>query len=211
MAIVSSGGAEHGAPAERLANHLLHFLPHSLTSYPVHFPSSVAASMHFSGNRSVSSTAASTNILRPGTPLAEREKALRKTHSSASLQDDATREKETGFAKFLASKRPQPQPRNSDVESKAGVGEGKEVERDGYCDWTHVLVQLDGHGLGHNDESIDVSCQSDSRLIERSSSVMARSSRLRGIYRQRGPLVKSYFKRRTSSCGVRCVGSRAIA
>ena len=85
----------------------------------------------------------------------------------ASLTDDTTKEKtDKGFAKFLAVRRGQP-PVHVDLDEgiKAGIDEGKEVERDGYGDWTLVRVDEDGNGIGVSADAVDVSWMEKCVLI----------------------------------------------
>lgn len=39
-----------------------------------------------------------------------------------------------------------------------GLGEGKEVERDGYGHWTRIKLNENGEGVGWADDGVDVSC-----------------------------------------------------
>jgi hypothetical protein len=70
-----------------------------------------------------------------------------------------TKEKERGFAKFLAARR------NKGVEEvvkedKAGLGEGKEVERDGGGVWMEIWIGKDGTGIGVMEQGVEVSSPS---------------------------------------------------
>ena len=80
---------------------------------------------------------------------------MRRSRSLVSLNTDEHKEKEGGFAKFLAARRPQGPPREVLEETKAGLGEASEVERDGYGDWTSVRIS-GGDGLGIDADSIHV-------------------------------------------------------
>lgn len=142
---------------ERAVGHLLHFLPDSLTSYPIIFPAVKTTATASTPGRSVSSAVPSPNLLRPANVGPESERLLRKSHSSESLRDQSGKDKETGFAKFLAARRPQGAPKEGlEEERKAGIGEGAEVERDGYRQWIRVSVEPDGKGFGYSGNTVDV-------------------------------------------------------
>ena len=129
--------------------YILHFLPHSLTSYPIVFPRAPPAPNASSNIRSVSSS-------QPGRSSTPQPGGLRKSHSTLSLNEErAPKERETGFAKFLASRKAQPKEEVEEV--KAGIEEGIEVERDGYGDWTSIVMVSEGDGMGIGNQSVDVS------------------------------------------------------
>jgi hypothetical protein len=132
---------------------LLHFLPHSLISYAVTYPSTASSSAPNPGSRAVSSTNPSPNS--SSTFLSDAKKSLRRNKSLQSL-NEASKEKETTFAKFLAARRPQNAQKEAVEEKAAGIGEGREVERDGYGEWSAVKVSSNGDGIGIGQETVDV-------------------------------------------------------
>ena len=75
------------------------------------------------------------------------------------LNEDKPKHAETGFAKFLASRRPHGEAKSEKVPETipAGLGESKEVERDGYGAWSIIRMNADGMGVGVGDGAIDVS------------------------------------------------------
>lgn len=80
---------------------------------------------------------------------------MRRNRSLQSLHEES-KEKETGFAKFLAARRAPNAQKEAAEDQKAGLGEGKEVERDGYGAWNAVKMSESGDGVGVGHESIDV-------------------------------------------------------
>jgi hypothetical protein len=134
-------------------NFLLHSTPTSLTSYPIIFPpptpshSNVPTRVSTPAPRSVSSTQASPNP----------DSVIRRAESFASLRDvEPSREKERGFAKFLAGRRNKGV-EEKEKEDKVGLGEGKEVERDGGGLWSKIKLEPNGAGLGMARDAVDVS------------------------------------------------------
>jgi len=141
------------AAADALAAYLLHFLPHSLTSYPIDFATDATSPPTPISNRAVSSGNPSQAL---GSNLTvDAEKSLRRNKSMQSLNEES-KEKETGFAKFLAARRAQTPQREVSDETKAGVGEGIEVVRDGYGEWKSVKMSASGEGIGIGAEAIDL-------------------------------------------------------
>jgi len=139
--------------AERSASYLLHFLPHSLTSYPIEFATDATSPPAPIGNRAVSSGNPSPAL---GSNLTvDAEKSLRRNKSMQSLNEES-KEKETGFAKFLAARRAQTPQREVSDETKAGIGEGIEVVRDGYGEWKSVKMSASGEGIGIGAEAVDL-------------------------------------------------------
>ena len=161
IAISRNAGSEPvrfkiGGKLTKTANHLLHFLPHSLTSYALTLPSSSTVPQRASSpnNRAVSSAVPSPNLLRPRVS-GEHERSIRRNRSMGNLEDEAhLHDKETGFAKFLAHRRPAT--KEEIISHKAAIGEGKEVERDGYVDWSTVRLDDSGNGLGIRENAVDV-------------------------------------------------------
>lgn len=103
----------------------------------------------------MSSVHPSPNLLHPSASVGS-EKELRRSRSLVSLHTEEHKEKEGGFAKFLAGRRLQGQPKEAVEEIKAGLGEATEVERDGYGDWTSIQVSGED-GLGIGDGTVNVS------------------------------------------------------
>jgi hypothetical protein len=133
-------------------SYLLHATSDSLTSYPVTFratdniafapPSRAITPVP----RSVSSTTASSP---------NPEHTLRRNASLASLRDVEPKDKDRGFAKFLAVRRNKG-PEEKEKEDKVGIGEGKEVERDGGGSWRMIKVGEGGEGVGIALSTVDV-------------------------------------------------------
>ena len=101
-------------------------------------------------------------LLRPGTPEPE----LRRNRSFASIREAiAQPTPEKGFAKFLAARRPRGPPKEDGGDaSQIGIGEGKEVERDGYGAWTSFRMLSTGDGVGVAEDAVDVSEDGHGRL-----------------------------------------------
>jgi hypothetical protein len=83
--------------------------------------------------------------------VAETESLLPQAQPSPGEKD-----KEKRFTKFLA-KRPPNQKAEQVDKSLPGIGEGVEVERNGYAPWTRVVLQPSGAGAGISRDSVDVS------------------------------------------------------
>jgi hypothetical protein len=182
MEAVSSGNDQ----ADKVASYMLHATPASLTSYPITFPSGAIPP-------SIStSVTGSPQILRSSSPAPTSnrpEAALRRTGSLASLRSTASThtshpesKAEKGFAKFLAARRAdwqggagQVEEREEQADVRLGIGEGVEVERDGYGCWKAIVVK-GKDGLGVGDDTVDVSrsCLDGCGLMSRYSSRMGR-------------------------------------
>ena len=100
---------------------------------------------------------------RLGSPAIDGEPVVRRNRSFASLRDTAQEQpKEKGFAKLLAvARKADWQGKPSGKEEEEGrkaieLGEGKEVERDGYGHWTKFIIRNDGQGLGLSSDAIHV-------------------------------------------------------
>nr|XP_019043333.1 hypothetical protein I302_07908 [Kwoniella bestiolae CBS 10118]OCF22263.1 hypothetical protein I302_07908 [Kwoniella bestiolae CBS 10118] len=159
-------------------SYLMHCTPTSLTSYPIIFPSSAPSTtatpaLKASPQIRAVSSAFSSPYLRSSTPdpsaQRSRESSLRKSASYTHLKESASspllgdhpkedREKEKGFAKFLARRDWGRKGKEDEKpeEPSPGIGEGKEVERDGGGGWDGIAVHGQNEGAGWKDGSIDV-------------------------------------------------------
>jgi hypothetical protein len=106
----------------------------------------------------VSSTVPSPSIPQHGS-VPHQPNALRRNRSFASIKEPEHQYQEKGFAKFLAAKRAdwQGHKGHKDVAEtvRAGVGEGWEVQRDGYGEWRRLVID-DERGAGLSPTSVDV-------------------------------------------------------
>lgn len=89
---------------------------------------------------------------------------MRKSASSSRLLDSHqshAHEKEHSFARFLARRTDWSKKKDEEHGSQPiinpGLGEGKEVERDGYGHWTRIKLKENGEGVGWTDDGVDVS------------------------------------------------------
>lgn len=149
-----------------LANYLIHATPTSLTSYPIIYSKHKASPSSSLQLHPGHSSAAYPS--RSHTPNLESSDAssslLRKSVSSSRLLDphqSHPHEKEHSFARFLArrtdwSKKKDEEHGDQPIIHPA-LGEGKEVERDGYGHWTRIKLHENGEGVGWADDGIDVS------------------------------------------------------
>ncbi|OCF37103.1 hypothetical protein I316_01008 [Kwoniella heveanensis BCC8398] len=155
---------------------LLHSTMTSFMSYPIIFPAISAGSQQATPQaraspqvRSVSSMIPSP-YMRSATPdpshsrqSSQNHHGLRKsashTHLPAPYSSGAGKEKEGGFAKFLAAKRAdwsrKGKEEDKPEEPSPGIGEGKEVERDGGGGWDNIAV-VGREGLGWKGDAIDL-------------------------------------------------------
>ncbi len=149
----------------------MHATATSLTSYPILFPSTIssmppsrAPTPRGMPNLRVASSAFPSPLLRSTTPTPS-EPALRGTHSFTSLRDAANEpvlpRPEKGFAKFLAARRVDWSGKRQNIdggsdESQIGIGEGVEVERDGYGAWNFIRMNENGEGVGVAEDAVDV-------------------------------------------------------
>lgn len=147
-------------------NYLIHATPTSLTSYPIIYSQHKASPSSSLQLHPGHSSAAYPS--RSHTPNLESSDAssslLRKSVSSSRLLDphqSHPHEKEHSFARFLArrtdwSKKKDEEHGDQPIIHPA-LGEGKEVERDGYGHWTRIKLHENGEGVGWADDGIDVS------------------------------------------------------
>jgi hypothetical protein len=76
---------------------------------------------------------------------------------------DKEKDKEMGFAKFLAARRADWHSGASKGQKDApetphvGLGEGVEVQRDGYGEWTSIKLRDNGEGAGIAQQEVAVS------------------------------------------------------
>ncbi|EIW71713.1 hypothetical protein TREMEDRAFT_27484 [Tremella mesenterica DSM 1558] len=160
-------------------NYLIHATATSLTSYPIIFPkisgpsslSPSSLSGHPNQNlqdpdmtqqqnrpsqlRAVSSANVSPNI-QPLHALEGNEPAPRRNRSLVSLRE-GEQQKERRFARFLAVKKMDWPIKSGVKEQKeeqrsVELGEGCEVERDGYGHWKKLILHVNGEGLGISDD-----------------------------------------------------------
>lgn len=165
-------------------SYLLHATPSSLTSYPIIFPSppSGPSSRHETPRaspalRSVSAVAPSPTVPQGIAHLGEpkshdEEPLLRRNRSLASVREvaenphhDKEKDKEKGFAKFLAARRADWQSGASKGQKDmpeaphVGLGEGVEVQRDGYGEWASIKLRDNGEGAGISRGEVAVSME----------------------------------------------------
>ncbi|WVF68617.1 hypothetical protein IAT40_003387 [Kwoniella sp. CBS 6097] len=166
---------------------LSHSTTTSFMSYPIIFPTNTSQSQHATPLaraspqiRSVSSRIPSP-YMRSATPdpsharqPSQSHRGLRKSASHTHLRDSiaapllgsetessngGSKEKEGGFAKFLAAKRADWSRKGKEEDKpedpSPGVGEGKEVERDGGGGWEGIEI-VDREGLGWKADAIDI-------------------------------------------------------
>ncbi|WWC92997.1 uncharacterized protein L201_007961 [Kwoniella dendrophila CBS 6074] len=163
--------------------YLLHSTSTSFMSYPINFPSQPPSKnptpiMKASPQIRAVSSAVPSNYARSSTPdpahvrtreLSREQPSLRKSASYTHLKESAStpllehskeeKEKEKGFAKFLArrdwvSKKAKEEDKPEEL--SPGIGEGKEVERDGGGGWTNILVHENGEAVGWKDDAVDI-------------------------------------------------------
>ena len=163
--------------------YLLHFSSESLTSYPLKRPSPPQSPIPPSARhasplpRAVTAAFSSQNlsILRPSTPnptagssllSVKDDQPLRRNKSFTSLRPEAAErpsrlEADHGLGRLLGRRlrsgsKGTTEPEGNSTENLQ-LGEGREVERDGYGEWTQVVLKSDGEGAGVSDEAVDVS------------------------------------------------------
>ncbi|WVQ79391.1 hypothetical protein IAT38_001488 [Cryptococcus sp. DSM 104549] len=166
-------------------NYLIHATPSSLTSYPVifppvHTPSPSPQLRATPQQRATSSAYPSPAHLRAPTPEISHSKesaasALRKSASAHDLSERGDKH-EKGFAKFLAARRADWSRKGKEDEKVEevvpGLGEGSEVERDGYGHWKRIVLDVTGEGVGWGDDSVDM-FQCDGKTMWVKGSVVA--------------------------------------
>lgn len=154
-------------------SYLVHATPNSLTSYPILFPSAIpsvppsrAPTPHGTPHHRAVSSAVPSPILRTAATVPS-DQGLRKTRSVTSIRDAAAEpvhpKAEKGFAKFLAARRADwggksHMKGNMSGDAQLGIGEGVEVERDGYGAWKTIKLKENGDGVGLAEGCVDVSC-----------------------------------------------------
>ncbi|KIR99396.1 hypothetical protein L804_03024 [Cryptococcus deuterogattii 2001/935-1] len=145
-------------------NYLIHATPTSLTSYPIIFPqykASCPGSLQFQPRHSSSAFPSRSHTPNPESSDAS-SSLLRKSASSSRLLDSHqshAHEKEHSFARFLARRTDWSKKKDEEHGSQPiinpGLGEGKEVERDGYGHWTRIKLKENGEGVGWTDDGVD--------------------------------------------------------
>ncbi|OXG25397.1 hypothetical protein C367_03219 [Cryptococcus neoformans Ze90-1] len=155
------GEGDIGLCQDNDTNYLIHATPTSLTSYPIIFPQCKPSP---SSSQPRHSSAAYSS--RSHTPNLESSDAssslLRKSASSSRLLDPHqfhSHEKEHSFARFLARRTEWSKKKDEEHGDQPiiqpGLGEGKEVERDGYGHWTRIKLNENGEGVGWADDGVD--------------------------------------------------------
>ncbi|WVQ75054.1 hypothetical protein IAR50_004663 [Cryptococcus sp. DSM 104548] len=174
-------------------NYLLHATPTSLISYPIIFPpeyhpsksSQTRQARHVSAALpSPSSTPNATSTAASG----------RRSRSSSNLTTDTSHpsppshtEKDKGIHNFLSlptgphwpSRKKEPE-KAEEAPPAAGLGEGKEVERDGYGHWEGMVLEQDGggEGAGWSGYGVDLfSCDGKSMQVKGTIPVQARAAK----------------------------------
>ena len=155
-----------------LEPHLLHLLADTLTSYALRIASQSAKPLippeRYNSPLPRSVTAAFTSknpsLLRPSTPgpASTGEPPLSKNKSFTSLRPEGERPgpggEDRGLSGLLGRRKAPKSPTVLETnESAVELGEGKEVERDGYGQWSGIRISHDGEGIGWTDEAVDVS------------------------------------------------------
>lgn len=145
-------------------NYLIHATPTSLTSYPIIFPqykASCPGSLQLQPRHSSSAFPSRSHTPNPESSDAS-SSLLRKSASSSRLLDShqsQAYEKEHSFAKFLARRTDWSKKKDEEHGIQPtihpGLGEGKEVERDGYGHWTRIKLHENGEGVGWTDDGVD--------------------------------------------------------
>ncbi|WWD20135.1 hypothetical protein CI109_104611 [Kwoniella shandongensis] len=168
------GEGDIGVCRDAETNFIIHATPQSLTSYPIIFPSLPTNSSNSplpktSPQLRSSSSLLPSSIARSATPnpsqVKEQHEGLRKSASHSQLKEaaetsSANDRPEKGFAKYLAVKRADWGRKGKDEDKVEevipGIGEGKEVERDGYGNWKRIKLCADGDGVGWADDAVDL-------------------------------------------------------
>lgn len=163
------------------AAHLVHFTSTIATSYPIRLGSPIKSTQPGTGtpHRSPSLRASST-VASPQTSSSARiggdaahpsansslrppESGLRQNMSFNSMKEAFNEgvKRDSSLARFLAGKKGDADAKRGDADAESGegvsLGGGKELERDGYRDWTVVKLGPGGLGAGVADGSMDVS------------------------------------------------------
>ncbi|RXK36360.1 hypothetical protein M231_06397 [Tremella mesenterica] len=170
-------------------NYLIHATATSLTSYPIIFP-------QISGPSSLSPSSLSghpnQNLQDPNMtqqqnrPSQLRAPAPRRNRSLVSLRE-GEQQKERGFARFLAVKKMDWQIKSGVKEQKeeqrsVELGEGCEVERDGYGHWKKLILHVNGEGLGISDDVAHVFWCDGKTLHVRGTIILLSKSPVRDAY-----------------------------
>ena len=173
-----------GFVKDNQTDYLLHFSSDSLTSYPLKHQSPPQSPIppiarHASPlPRAVTAAFSSQNIslLRPSTPgpsaepsslSAKGDQPIRKNTSFTSLRPEAAErlpkvDVDRSLGRLLGGKRLRSGSKShteagTEAEATLQLGEGREVERDGYGEWARLILKSDGEGVGLVDTAVDVS------------------------------------------------------
>ncbi|WWC65680.1 uncharacterized protein I303_108301 [Kwoniella dejecticola CBS 10117] len=167
------------------SSYLLHCTPTSFTSYPIVFPNPSAVStasapspaMKASPQARAVSSIFPSPLMRSSTPDPAQQRirespnpqaTIRRSASYTHLKESSSspllgidhpkEEKKEGFAKFLARRDWRGKGREEDKpdEPQPGIGEGKEIERDGGGGWSRIIVHNDGEGAGWGHDHVDL-------------------------------------------------------
>ncbi|KAK6908897.1 hypothetical protein I203_102903 [Kwoniella mangroviensis CBS 8507] len=187
-------------------SYLIHSTPTSLTSYPIIFPTHPSSqdttpAIKASPQMRAVSSAFPSPYLRSSTPdpsaQRSRESTLRKSASYTHLKDSASspllgdhshpkedKDKEKGFAKFLARRDWGRKGKEDDKpeEPSPGIGEGQEVERDGGGNWDRIVIGEKGEGLGWKDGSVDVFWTDGKKLKMRGHVEMSLQGKIHAVH-----------------------------
>ncbi|ORX37934.1 hypothetical protein BD324DRAFT_623874 [Kockovaella imperatae] len=193
-------GVGHIAVTSDSSGHpqLLHFLSLSLMSYPIQSPSMAVQSSQEPDRQSspfpravpAVLTTPSLSILRSATPNPSTssrrdDPPLRKNKSYVALRpetEDATpvradkSETDRGLSGLLGRRKaPKVSSAKAQDDAPLSIGEGKEVERDGFGEWVGIKMSSDGEGLGWTDDAVDVfTCDGLKLKVQGSITISAR-------------------------------------
>ncbi|ODO06895.1 hypothetical protein I350_04255 [Cryptococcus amylolentus CBS 6273] len=180
-------------------SYLLHATPTSLMSYPIIFAPDDHPSKSPPGQQARHVSAALPS--RSPTPnIASSAGSVRKSRSSSNLTSDPshhpspdTSEKEKSIHNFLSlpngphwpSRKKEPE-KAEEALPAAGLGEGREVERDGYGHWERMVLGEggEGEGAGWSEYGVDVfSCDGKSMQVRGSIPVQVKAGETLDIKR----------------------------